>query len=492
MENPRKLTTTTTNPPHVLIFPLPLQGPVNSMLKLAEIFCLHDIHVTFLNTHHVHRRLFTFSDAGDRFAKYPNFRFATLPDGLPEDNPRTGDQILELIECIEKVTSPLFREMVTAGAGLQNPVTCLLVDGIFTFAVDVAREIGVPLLYFDTISPCGLWSYMCVPKLIEAGELPFRGNDLDSPIKSAPGFGGILRRRDMPSLCRADDINDPIIQLVLKEDQHLPQAQGLIFNTFLGLEGPILAQFRDVVCPNVYAVGPLHSHLKTRLAEGGRDKSRDVLYPTSSNSLWREDERCIEWLDRQVERSVLYVSIGSMAIISRDRLMELWYGLVNSGTRFLWVQRPGSVMGGRRDGDVPEELIQGTEKRGCIVDWAPQEKVLAHPSIRGFLTHGGWNSTLESIVEGVPMICWPFFVDQHVNSRFVEEVWKVGLDMKDLYDRGSIERMIRDLMEDKKDEFLKRASEMAYLAKQSIGRSGSSYQDLDRLIEDIRLMRIGS
>nr|GMC98305.1 7-deoxyloganetic acid glucosyltransferase-like [Ipomoea batatas] len=526
MENPRKSPPPTT--PHVLIFPLPLQGPVNSMLKLAEIFCLHaTIHVTFLNTHHVHRRLLTFSDAGDRFSKYPNFRFATLPDGLPEDNPRTGDQILELIECIEKFTSPLFREMLTAGAaGLQSPVTCLLVDGIFTFAVDVAREIGVPLLYFDTISPCGLWSYMCVPKLIEAGELPFPGNDLDSPINSAPGFGGILRRRDMPSLCRAEDINDPIIQLVLKEDKHLPQAQGLIFNTFLGLEGPILAQFRDVVCPNIYAVGPLHSHLKARLAEGWRDKSRDVLQPArlaeggegksrgvlqpvglaegegdklrdvlqpASNSLWREDERCIEWLDRQVERSVLYVSIGSMAVISRDRLMELWYGLVNSGTRFLWVQRPGSVMGGGRDSeDVPKELIQGTEKRGCIVDWAPQEKVLAHSSVGGFLTHGGWNSTLESIVEGVPMICWPYFVDQHVNSRFVGEVWKVGLDMKDLYDRVSIERMIRDLKEDKKDEFLKRASEMAYLAKQSVGRSGSSYQDLDRLIEDIRLMRIGT
>lgn len=324
----------------------------------------------------------------------------------------------------------------------------------------------------------------------------FVGNDLDSPIRSAPGFGGILRRRDMPSLCRAEDINDPIIQLVLKEDRHLPKAQGLIFNTFLGLEGPILSQFKDVVCPNIYAIGPLHFHLKARLAssrssggEGGR--SRDVMSATS-NSLWREDKSCMDWLDRQGGRSVLYVSIGSMAIMSGDQLMELWYGLVNSGTRFLWVQRPGSVMGWSWDSNVPEELVQGTKERGCIVDWAPQELVLAHPSIGGFLTHGGWNSTLESIVEGVPMICWPYFVDQHVNSRFVGEVWKLGLDMKDLYDRGSVERMIRDLMEDKKDEFLKRATEMANLAKQSVGQSGSSYQDLDRLIEDIRLMRIGS
>ncbi|VFQ72852.1 unnamed protein product [Cuscuta campestris] len=492
MENPTTLTPPPSPPPpHVLIFPLPIQGPVNTMLKLAEILCLRHIGVTFLNTHHVHRRLLRFTDAGERFAKYSGFRFATVPDGLPEDNPRTGDQIMRLIESMEQVTRPLFREMVVAG-GLDRPVTCLLVDGILTFAVDVAEEGGVPLLYFDTISPCGLWSFMCVPKLIEAGELPFQGPDLDSPIRSAPGFDSILRRRDMPSFCRAGDVNDPTIQLVLKEDQHLPKARGLIFNTFDRLDGPIVSHFR-AVCPNVYAIGPLHIHLKSRL------RSSSTAAPASSNSLWEEDRSCMDWLDMQPHRSVLYVSIGSMAIINRDQLTELWHGLVDSGSRFLWVQRPGSVMGGTDSGHnnnktnsdgSSDELLARTKEKGFITQWAPQEQVLAHPSVGGFLTHSGWNSTLESMVEGVPMICWPYFVDQQVNSRFVQEVWRVGLDMKDVYERGRIERMIREVMEDRKEEFLKRASEMAKLAQQSVEESGTSYKELDRLIDDIKLMRI--
>ncbi|CAH9065112.1 unnamed protein product [Cuscuta europaea] len=480
MENPAATLTDDVPPPphpHVLIFPLPLQGPVNSMLKLAEILSLRHIRVTFLNTLYVHRRLLRFTDVQPRFAKYPLFRFATVPDGMPEDSPRTADQILELIQSIEETTSPLFRNMVLAAGASDHPVTCLVVDGIFSFAVDVAEDAGVQLLYFDTISPCGLWSYMCVPKLIEAGELPFQGSDLDSPIRSAPGFNGIIRRRDLPNFCRAGDIHDPTIQLVLKEDRHLPRAQGLIFNTFDYLDGPIISQFR-AACPNIYAVGPLHAHLKARL----HHSSTSV-----SNSLWEEDMSCMDWLDRQPERSVVYVSIGSLAIINGDQLMELWYGLVNSGSRFLWVQRPGSVTS-CGSGSCTEDLVAGTKEKGCIVQWAPQERVLGHPSVGGFLTHSGWNSTLESIVEGVPMMCWPYFVDQQVNSRFVQEVWQLGVDMKDVYDRGSIERMIREVMEDRKEEFLNRASEMAAMARQSVEQIGTSYRDMDRLIEDIRLM----
>ncbi|MFQ6647108.1 hypothetical protein Gotur_020416, partial [Gossypium turneri] len=87
---------------------------------------------------------------------------------------------------------------------------------------------------------------------------------------------------------------------------------------------------------------------------------------------------------------------------------------------------------------VPTELVEGTKERGYIVDWAPQEDVLSHGAIGGFLTHSGWNSTLESVTAGVPMICG----DQQLNSRFVEEVWKLGLDMKDVSDRRVVEQMV--------------------------------------------------
>ena len=86
------------------------------------------------------------------------------------------------------------------------------------------------------------------------------------------------------------------------------------------------------------------------------------------------------------------------------------------------------------------------------------------------------------------MICWPYFADQQVNSRFVSHVWKLGMDMKDTCDRVTIEKMVRDLMEKRRTEFTKSAEAMAKLARSSLSEGGSSYCNFSRLIESIRLM----
>ncbi|KAL1535560.1 7-deoxyloganetic acid glucosyltransferase [Salvia divinorum] len=459
--------------PHVVIFPLPLQGPVKCMLKLAEMLSLAGIRVTFINSHHVHRRL---PDAAAYFSKYPDFRFQTLPDGLPDDNPRTGDQILNLLKSMEAVSLPVFRQILSSGS---PAATCLIADGVFIFAASVAADVGVPLLYFDTISPCGLWGLLSLPNLIQSGEVPFTDEELDEVVA---GTDGVMRRRDLPSFCRIKDMNDPIIQLVIEEANHIPLAQGLIFNTFHHLEAPILSQMLTI-CPNIYSVGPLHAHLKARLV--GAESA------ITSDSIWEEDKSCISWLDKQPSKSVIYVSIGSLAVMTRDQLYEIWHGLVDSGSKFLWARRPGSVSGPKDDDDVvPSDLSQGTKERGCVVGWAPQEEVLAHPSVGGFLTHSGWNSTLESVVAGKPMICWPFHADQQVNSRYVGEVWRLGLDMKDSCDRTVVAEMVREVMGSRKDEFSDRACEMAKLAEMSVNPGGSSFLDFDRLIEDIKMMKI--
>lgn len=167
-------------PPHVLFFPLPLQGPVNCLLKLAELFCLHHLQVTFLNTNYIQRRLLRHTDISTRFEPYAElFRFRTVPDGLREDNPRTGEQIGEMLDSMEAVSLPIFREMVRSsvqdGADNENPFTCIIADGAFSFAADVAGEFGVSLLYFDTMSSCCLWTLLNANRLIEAGEFPFKG-----------------------------------------------------------------------------------------------------------------------------------------------------------------------------------------------------------------------------------------------------------------------------------------------------------------------------
>lgn len=185
---------------------------------------------------------------------------------------------------------------------------------------------------------------------------------------------------------------------------------------------------------------------------------------------------------------MIYVSFGSVTIMTKDELFEFWHGLINSCQRFLWVMRPDSIVGKDGVSQIPVELQESTKARGYVVGWTPQEEVLAHPAIGGFLTHSGGNSTLESIFAGVPMICWPYFADQTINSRFVSEVWKIGLDMKDTCERITVENMVRELMEVRKDEFLRKADHMANLARKAVSDGGSSYCNLDGLMEFIRSM----
>jgi UDP:flavonoid glycosyltransferase YjiC (YdhE family) len=166
-----------------------------------------------------------------------------------------------------------------------------------------------------------------------------------------------------------------------------------------------------------------------------------------------------------------------------EEIIEIWHGLLNSKKQFLWVIRPNMV----QEKGLLNELKEGTSKeQGLIVGWVPQEEVLSHKAIGAFLTHSGWNSTLESVVCGVPMICWPYLGDQQINSRFVSEVWKIGLDMKDVCDRKVVENMVNDVMVNRKEEFLKSAMEIAKLVSKSVSCAGSSYNNFKDLIENIR------
>ncbi|KAF3434862.1 hypothetical protein FNV43_RR21949 [Rhamnella rubrinervis] len=481
--------------PRVLIFPLPAQGHVNAMLKLAELLGLAGLHVTFLNTHFVHNRLLLHTDIPARFANYPGFLFKTISDGLPEDHPRSSNSIMEVAHSINMKSKSLFKQMVASNelgseSDSSPSVTFIIVDGIFGgFTTDVANELHIPIIHFRTVGACCFWTYFSIPKLIQAGELPIRGKeDMDRLTRNVPGMESFLRCRDLPSFCRVSDLTDSNLQLAVRETYQSPRAQAIILNTFDDLEGPVISHIRTL-CPKIYSIGPLHAHLKLKLSH------TTPLPPSqsSSNNLFDVDKSCIAWLDKQPLNSVIYVSFGSIAVITRHELMEFWYGLVNSKKRFLWVVRPDMVAGeGNAHHNIPTELLEGTKERGYMVGWAPQEEVLEHRAVGGFMTHSGWNSILESIVAGVPMICWPRRADQPVNSRFVSEVWKLGLEMKDVCDRNIVEKMVNDLMEERKEEFQREAEKMSKLAWKSVSEGGSSYCNLESLIQSIRLTTNGS
>ncbi|KAI3470812.1 hypothetical protein Pfo_027475 [Paulownia fortunei] len=488
-------------PPHILIFPIPLLGHVNSMLNLAELLCLSDLHVTILLFDYIHSRLLRHASLHSRFSRHPNFRVATISDGLPADHPREGKLIMDTVRSLKEIGGSRFRHLMEStdalsDGGARRRVTCLIVDGALSFTIPVVEEMGIPYIFFRTISACSFWSYFCIQEIIDAGEVPLKGKnedkfaywkkkEMDLMVTSVPGMKRVLRRRDIPGFCRVEDIEDPGLQTMKTETKRTVEGRGLILNTFEDLEGPILDQIRKHI-PSLYSIGPLHAHLKALLESKGMESSSHY----HSSSFWEEDRSCMAWLNSQPANSVIYVSFGSITLLTRDELLEFWYGLVNSGQRFLWVIRPDSIIqsnsGNENGNKIPVELEEGTKSRGCMVGWVPQQEVLAHPAIGAFFTHSGWNSTMESIAIGLPMLCWPYFADQMTNSRFVSEVWKIGLDMKDTCDRILIEKMIRDVMEVRRDEFLERAHHMAVLARKAISEGGSSYLNLNRLLEFLK------
>lgn len=169
--------------------------------------------------------------------------------------------------------------------------------------------------------------------------------------------------------------------------------------------------------------------------------------------------------------------------MTEPEFQEIAWGLANSMQPFLWVVRPGSVQGlWASDPFVPEGYLDTVGGRGCVIKWAPQQEVLAHPAVGGFWTHCGWNSTLEGISQGVPMICLPFFADQAMSMRSVCDTWRIGLRLEKGMKRGEIERVIKRLMvEEEGEEMRNRVTTFKEKATLCLMEGGSSYKSLERL-----------
>ncbi|KAI3990023.1 hypothetical protein MKX01_011627 [Papaver californicum] len=473
--------------PHVVCIPYPAQGHISPMMKLAKILHLRGIHVTFVNTEFNHQRLLS-SRGPDSLKGLPDFHFETIPDGLPpptdpnatQDVVALGISIFIQNNCLEP-----FRNLASKlnNSSYVHPVTCIIFDGNMGFALQVAKELEIPGLMFETTSFCSFACYMHFPHLVERGLVPlkdescFTNGYMDTQIDWIPGIKNISFR-DLPSFVRTTDPNDFVLNFAVKESILAYESNALIFNTFDALEMEVLDAFRSQLSlPPIYTVGPLPLHLN----QIPQNESHSL-----GSNLWIEDTECLKWLDSKEPDSVVYVNFGSVAVMTTGQLVEFAWGLANTKHTFLWIIRPDLVAG--ELAMLPPEFIEETKERGLLASWCPQEHVLNHPSIAGFLTHCGWNSSIESLSSGVPMICWPFFADQQTNCSYTCKHWGVGMEIDNEAKRDEIEKLVRELMEGEKGKKMKKkAMEWKKKAEEATSPGGTSWANIDEIINKFLL-----
>lgn len=286
---------------------------------------------------------------------------------------------------------------------------------------------------------------------------------------------------DLPIIVRSSPA-DFMYQFLARQLKPLARASHIILNTFYKLEAQCLNALPSGGVP-ICAVGPL---LPSAFMRPTCDLDRSITRP----SIFSEDEGCLEWLDRQKPRSVLYISFGSLFVMDADQLVELATGLESSQQSFLWAMRPDFVDGGVTE-NLPAGFLERTKPKGFTISWVPQLKVLAHVSIGGFLTHCGWNSVLESVAVGVPLLCWPDVGERRTNGRLAVSVWKVGLEFTRSKDgsvgRKEVERVMRELMQREcGKEVRARAMELREAARGAVEEGGSSVSTWEALVKDMK------
>lgn len=296
---------------------------------------------------------------------------------------------------------------------------------------------------------------------------------VEEEINYIPGIESVNTRDFMPYL-RESDVNTISFKLVAAAFNDVKNADFILHNTLQELESGILSALNKHQ-PN-YAIGPINF-------------SKNVITPNGvSKSLWSESD-CTPWLESRTPGSVLYVSFGSLVQTSKQVIEEIANGLLLSGVNFIWVIRPG-VAGADDSNALPsgfeDEIIKD---KGLIIPWSDQVKVLSNPAVGGFLTHCGWNSVLESIWCGAPMICYPVDYDQPMNRKLVVYDWKIGLNLYDgkFVERKEVAEKIKNLMSGSVSERLREEiKKFNLMLRNAVEENGSLERNFDQFIKDLK------
>ncbi|XP_057769686.1 UDP-glycosyltransferase 83A1-like [Salvia miltiorrhiza] len=442
---------------HVVAIPYPAQGHVIPMMELAQCLAKNGVRVTFVNTESNHRRVVEALP----MQMEELLDLVSVPDGLDCWEDRMD--FAKSVEALGRVLPPELQALIQSiNATQTDAVTCIVTD-VFMAGITQAYE-SFRLIKRAAFLPAAaalLALTTSADKLVDDGIIDTNGTPLQSePIRLSPSMPAV-NPNHFAWLCLPDLASRKLIfQSVVDNNKSAKLADFLICNSSSALEPAALG-----FLGNCRPIGPLL----------GRQ----------AGHFWPENPTCLSWLDRQPPSSVVYVAFGSFTLLDPVQFRELALGLELTGMPFLWVVRQDV---GEAEGPYPDGFEERVRGRGKTVGWAPQQRVLAHPAVACFVTHCGWNSTVESISSGVPVLCWPYFADQFLNETYVVDEWGVGVRLErdggGVIGREEIRRKVEVVLGD--GGYKKRMVELQGKTLATSAEGGSSHANLCDFIDWIK------
>ncbi|CAN4104517.1 unnamed protein product [Withania somnifera] len=426
-----------TNEAHVLLLPFPVQGHINPMVQFSKRLAsrgVKELKVTLVTINTV---------TNDMPKESGSIKIECIPHD--EGPPRNIDKFLEWFFTFASNNVGAIVEKLSDS---EYPVKVLVFDSIITWAIDLAHQLGLKRAAFLTQS-CSVSAiyYHMDP---ETSKIPLDGSAVLLP--SLP----LLEKDDLPSLVCESDLYPNLAGLFFSMKRIFKNADWLFFNTFDGLEKEVIDWIRTQY--TIKTIGPTipSMYLDKRLKE---DKENGLCLFKPNG------ETVLNWL----------------------KFKGNWlcsFGLMTSNCYFLWVFRA------TEENKLPEEFMSKVSEKGLIVSWCPQLDVLAHRAVGCFFTHCGWNSTLEALSLGVPMVGMPQWTDQPTNAKFISDVWKTGIRVKagenGVVSREEIVNSIREVMKEEKGVMLKEnAIKWKELAKEAVDEGGSSEKNIEEFLSSL-------
>lgn len=461
----------------VVLYPGLGVGHLTPMVELAKLFTQHGVAVTVALAEPPTKSSDFSAAAARAAASNPSVNFHVLPPPPPPDSSSDdthSDRVVQMLGYLKAMNAPL-RDLLRS----LPAVDALVVDMFCGDALGVAAELNLPVYYFYASGASALAVFLNLPRMMATDfQLETNGGDSVLSLPGAPPF----KASELPELIRN---GSQAGKAVLRMLYLFPEANGILVNTFESLETRAVRPLRDGLCvpdrstPPVYCIGPLVS--------GGGEK----------------DHECLRWLDMQPDNSVVFLSFGSLGTFPKKQLEEMAIGLEKSGQRFLWVVRsprnnPQDVSQPLPEPDLksllPEGFLDRTKDRGLVVkSWAPQVDVLCHRATGAFVTHCGWNSTLEGIMAGLPLLCWPLYAEQRMNKVFIVEEMKLGVEMngydEEMVKAEEVETKVKWVMESQGGRALRdRLAEVKERSVKALKEGGSSHAAFVEFLKDIDSM----